>query len=439
MGNASHQITKGCDTIDIVSWTATQIIVKVPSRISSGYYQKGQKGIAGSGPIRIVNSTRTDSVTSNTSISIRYSLFNDVQADVQGGQARAKQRTYLLNQSCLPGLVFTLHTSLQGASTDKVEARAAIAAGLKQWQDSTGISLSLEKDGAGNLVYSNVAGLPYDGKNIISFRPGSPGGTLMAVVPDFGTEITGTKEYRKTASIIIGDTTAWHYSITTPLPAGKFDFMKAFLHEIGHVLGLDHAYTRIHDGPPLPISEVEELMYCQSNTNQTDQPVANRLLNLDSYVADNAVHGAIKNVSDSKKQKWLYNNPNGHTESTLFSSCIAPPKIKLCVADTIISVQNIKVGNTYQWQISLDDGTSYAVPLATQIGNATTVNATLKKGFIKNGAKIRCVVTNGALKDTTLYTIIYTNGLPTLKQLPSIARNTVKYFDLLPYGYPEGG
>ncbi len=242
------------------------------------------------------------------------------------------------------------------------------------------------------------------------------------------------RAYRAGTYIRIAQGANWEYNHINSLGADKLDFYRAMLHEIGHVLGLSHSYVNVQQ-LPAPVSEFYDIMYGPTVSFSNVVAAADRI-KLSSSYGYNAKIGSDKVVQISKKQKWQI---LGYEETTtLLSSCISPLKIKLCTVDTIISVQNTKVGNTYQWQISLDDGVNDAVPLATQIGNATTVSAKLKKGFIKNGAKVRCVVTNGALKDTTLYTVIYTNGLPSIKPLPPIAR-TAPPFNINPFSYPKGG
>ncbi len=117
--NNNHFYTRGCDSIDIVEWKTdgTRIKILVWSYILNGYNPNTSSGCAGSGFVRVINNTKTDSITSNTAITVRYSVLNVSNWEgttLETTQATRKINMYLANQKCRAGFIFTLHTSLVG-------------------------------------------------------------------------------------------------------------------------------------------------------------------------------------------------------------------------------------------------------------------------------------------------------------------------------------
>lgn len=100
--NGQTDFTTKINDYDILSWTNTQISVKVPSRIYDAvtpYNQSAVQG-AGSGPIKIVKANGKDTISS-TSLNIDYSIMN-----VGGSETTAPKRMHLARTACNADYVF---------------------------------------------------------------------------------------------------------------------------------------------------------------------------------------------------------------------------------------------------------------------------------------------------------------------------------------------
>ncbi|MDR0363684.1 MAG: zinc-dependent metalloprotease [Bacteroidales bacterium] len=242
---------KGLDDQYYVSWSDTEIKVVVPSLVYKGYeedFDKDYRGGAGTGPIQVQTAGKADSCQSATALNIRRSFTNYRDHDL------LIQRTYLAKLACDHDFVFTLHTSVQGNQP----AVTAIEAALNKWSALLNISIVLERDQAGNFIYINDKFIN-EFKNLIYF--GAVNG--MKVSRNFlpGYDISGSEEERKFyltgATIQISNSDPWNYSLTTPV-GSKLSFYQAFLHEIGHILLLQHVndpsnlmYYEIKTGDPI--------------------------------------------------------------------------------------------------------------------------------------------------------------------------------------------
>ncbi|HPX75786.1 MAG TPA: T9SS type A sorting domain-containing protein [Bacteroidales bacterium] len=232
---------KGLNNCYIDFWSDTAIRVIVPSLVKDGYnditppFQDG----AGSGKIKIKTASGTTCVSS-TSLNIGYSITN--YGD--GSENYPFKRVYLAKLNCTNGLVFTLHNNLQ----NNLDAINAIQAALTKWSSLLSIDLVLERDENNNLVFTNNTNVT--GKNVIHFDSNQNGG--MATVQQFGVGVPaqangGIRYYRKSGSNIrisytpnsAGNLT-WNYSTSGTVPNNSVSFYNAFLHELGHIVLLEH-------------------------------------------------------------------------------------------------------------------------------------------------------------------------------------------------------
>ncbi|MDR2011356.1 MAG: T9SS type A sorting domain-containing protein [Bacteroidales bacterium] len=301
-----------------IEWTDTVIKVIVPSLVYKGYeddpYKKWSGG-AGTGPIRIIT-TEGDSCTSNVDLNIPYSITNHRY----NANATIK-RVYLARKNCEYDFVFTMHENYR----DDAVRIETIETALDKWSELTGLSLVLERDASDNLVFVNSMNIA--NKNIIGPRTSGTG--VMGAVRRFSMDIIDgdTVYFRDLRShILIKDPPAsdvtWNYSLSGTVPAGEASFYHAFLHELGHILLLEHVN---HSG---------ELMYYS-----IDPYVTNNIIEIDNNSVP--VYAVNRNINESRRINWSENSGliRIRTEKP-YISIMLPGTPVICNGEEVILTSN---------------------------------------------------------------------------------------------------
>jgi hypothetical protein len=273
---------KGLENQYIKNWSNTQIQVRIPSLVYKGYELEPSKKYsegAGSGTIKI-KTLSTDSCISTQSLSIPYSVKND------RNMSNNIYRVHLTRQDCHPDYELTLHSEFNSSShTAKINA---IDSALRHWSELTGLYLTLERNAAGNYVFTNDTSLTT--KNIIRFHNEdyAEANNNVAISGYYDTlmfrHYGGT--HIKIPRITSGYT--WNYNITDSLLYGQRSFYEVIMHELGHILQLAH------------VNNNKQLMYFQT----TGSHKIIRLKSSDTTVL--AVKEIIK-ASKANENNWKSN------------------------------------------------------------------------------------------------------------------------------------
>jgi hypothetical protein len=252
----------------------------VPSLVYKGYENETPDwcGGAGTGPIKIKTASG-DSCISSTSLYIPVSVTN--MKLINNGLIR---RAYLVRQHCDYDVRFTLHRHYQ-FDNQKI---AVIDTALHHWSVLTGLTMVLERDDSGNLVFVDTTEVT--GKNII--YPFNDASSQLMVTECNGTACmagSDTVFYRTTKSNIrIKDypsaSSSWSYALSGT--SVQYSFYNAFMHELGHILLLDHVIA------------LSQLMHPSITSSQ---PI------LSLSASDTSVVAANKNIEDSRAINWPSN------------------------------------------------------------------------------------------------------------------------------------
>jgi len=211
---------KPLDT-DYVSWTDTQIRVRVPS-----YSNAGKP--AGTGPVRVTISSDASQTTSTTSLTIPYAVSN-----VQSDQDNLLYRPGHINTNNTGGYSFQFSPSF----STNAAANAAWQRALATWRCQTGVNWMV----GAPRTKSDVAN---DGENAIGFDSGTelPADVLGRTTSYYsgcraadGTVVFWVKEI----DMLFDDGRNWQFGPGRANLA-QFDFESVVVHELGHAQQLAH-------------------------------------------------------------------------------------------------------------------------------------------------------------------------------------------------------
>ena len=267
-------------------WSNTEIKVIVPSEVTQGLKNTDTtfvSGVAGTGHIKIITANGDTCMSENHILQVPYSALN--ARAVSGGLVR---RVYLAKTDCNYDFMFTLHKDYKN-DNDKIRA---IDTALKRWSRLTGLTLVLKKGVDGKPIFDSVID---NTKNLIlpiGYYTNSLTNAVMLTNVNcswFILNIADTVVYIKAGShIYIRDypssTTSWNYEFSGTLGSTERSFYQAFMHELGHILLLDH------------VNDSHDLMYWSI------QGAHPNIIDINSN--SNPVKGVKDNIEARKSIPW---------------------------------------------------------------------------------------------------------------------------------------
>jgi len=204
---------------DYLSWSDTQILVRVPSLASGGHP-------AGTGTVSVTSNDGT-SATSATALTIIFALSN-----IDSSAGTFTDRPNHVATNATGGLTFRFSPNF----ASQAAASAAWQRGLAQWRCTTGINWELGAAAASNTIAS-------DNANVVAFDDG----TLPARV--LGRTTSYYKGCYNAQGEVIFYVSELDQQFATSLPfqfgpglagAGQYDFESVAVHELGHAQQLTH-------------------------------------------------------------------------------------------------------------------------------------------------------------------------------------------------------
>ena len=305
-----------------VSWSDTQIKVKVPTKTSSS-------GTAGTGNIQVTVGGSTG--TSGSSLTISYAELNVISSGIV-------YQTDHINGNGTGGYTWQMFTGFDA----NANAKAAFTRAFGTWRCGTFINWQIGSTTSVNTIGS-------DGTNVIRFDIGSelPVGVLGRCSSYWSGCGTGVW-YVTELDIAFDDITNWNYSTNQPTGA-QSDFESVALHELGHGHQLTH------------VNNTLDVM----NWALT-QGTSRRVLNIDDINGGNDVmsRNIVNNSCGPTHMIALTSgncaigSPTADFSATPTSSCSAPLTV-------IFTDQSVGSPTSWAWDINNDGITDYTTQSPT--------------------------------------------------------------------------
>lgn len=156
LGNEHYFFPAGVDDKDLISWTNTQIKVKVPSFVEKGYANDPDynvlHGCAGSGEVKIVRSNGVELISVDK-INIKYGFNNPMISYYPDGTTiHKKSKLLLANYKCgVPPIKVVAHNSLTAGQ------RKVVWAACRNWNNTLGTPIFKFSETAAPVSYTSSA------------------------------------------------------------------------------------------------------------------------------------------------------------------------------------------------------------------------------------------------------------------------------------------
>nr|WP_262905365.1 IPT/TIG domain-containing protein [Hymenobacter nitidus] len=209
---------------DYVSWTDTQIRVRVPSYSTTG-------SPAGSGTVRVTTGATLQTI-STAFLTVPFAASNVL---VQGTQTIVRPNH--INQNGVGGYTFRFEPNFVNNAAAAESFRRALRTG---WRCQTGVNWIV---GATRTTTTTGS----DGENSVGFDAGAElPANVLGRTTSFYTGCTGPDGkisfHVREIDMQFDDVTAWQFGPGFPSTA-QFDFESVALHELGHAQQLGHVNT----------------------------------------------------------------------------------------------------------------------------------------------------------------------------------------------------
>jgi Secretion system C-terminal sorting domain/IPT/TIG domain len=260
-----------------VSWSDTQIQVKVPAK-------------AGTGTIQVVIGTNI--YTSAGTLTVNY-------AEINTTDTVNPYQTEILTLNPAGNIIWQMYTGFDS----NIPAKNSFDRALKNWSDNTNINWSV-----GATTTKNSIG--FDSVNVVRFDIGNelPAGTLARCYYYWYGCGGGNFWFVSELDMAVDDGTAWEFGPAAPTGA-LYDFESVMLHELGHGHQLSHVID------PLDVMHYSTVNGVSKRILNTNNIAAGKDIMSRSAIGNNCAHPylpmilGIKNNQTNQGALIAFPNP----------------------------------------------------------------------------------------------------------------------------------
>ncbi len=230
----------GLNTIDYVSWSNTQIQIRVPCTVDSLI----GKNAPGSGNFQVINNSGgagTSGVNlNNQPFNIYYSILND-HRNING--IFKKYKVNLKDDNQLGG--YTIRLDQNDFPVGSLQ-RGCIIKAVELWRCYSKANIIIGADTTLNFFPNTSDGVNYVFMRSTGWLLGEQGRTSNAM--NICNTNTSTFSIDQEFDVFFNSNTNWQYDTTfASINPGQLDFLAVALHELGHALQLSHTSNTATD------------------------------------------------------------------------------------------------------------------------------------------------------------------------------------------------
>jgi PKD repeat protein len=328
----------GANATQYVSWTATQIQVRVPTRTNGC-------GTAGTGQVRVT--TTTGNTLSATSLTVNYGHLNLINPGSPTTAASQVYNTRHVNDNASGGYTWVYSTNF----ISNALAVASFTRAIKTWTCATYINWIVSASSSPIIVVAN------DGVNIVRFDDAAtplPAGVLGRCSSWWSGCGSNPNMNWFVAELDIEFDNAVNWQYGPALATGsQYDFESVCLHELGHGHQLSHV-----------INNADVMHYAIANA------VNKRTLNVDDIAGGNAV--MTRNLSGGVCSAPVMVQMSSASCTSLVPTASFVVSPTLVCTGQVVSMTDQSTNGPITWTWTLTGGT----PASSNVQNPTVTYAT---------------------------------------------------------------
>lgn len=248
---------------DIISWTNSQIRVRVPRN-------------AGTGTMEVFNSSNVSQGTAN--ITIDWAII-PIYSDFLNFTTRTSQFGKLMEDNSPGGYLFEMSTGGSANFFTNAAAKDAFRRALNTWRCGTSMNFELD------LASGTSVGFANDGTNVVMFDNSLSSGVLGRCTSRFTASGSSSCDLHDTYwraeeidvqfQVIPFTGFTWNYN-STGTSSSQFSFETVALHEVGHGHGMGH------------VIDVSKVMYYSSSNGTQNTTLATSDISAGNYKIANS-------------------------------------------------------------------------------------------------------------------------------------------------------
>ncbi len=440
--------TNSCDSTDIISWLRNEIKMRVPSNIVTAYFMEH----AGTGPLSVETADKKRIYYNRTPLVVPYSLVTERL----GKKTLSKDRWYFANYHCSRGLTFALDTTniyklaANHAPSYRDSLITAIGAAIRHWQRLLpGVEIRLLP----NFIHQpynidkNIRIIAFSDDGFNAYREMYSYTTLRSFKAanennEKNVSVRSNLEINVRPTLISDKIAYWvDTTLTLDKPNNKRDFYCTILHEIGHLLGLQHTLNSTTEGA----RDVMAMLTCAAR-----MPLKAEVRPSPTSCFAGAQQGAAMVLHDSRMIRW--SNKQGQV-ATLGSpttpqslAIYKHPQSKLvCTSSPIAARFEVLPASkqySYEWQTRTGKRPWIALAENAAFKGEKTATLHTTPQFVASdgiGRQFRCLISHEgctAYSEAARYSVGVQQSMPF--RVSGISEKHNKAIEL-PIGSPENG